>query len=57
MIDGSHLLWAVVLLGTTAAWITAGWRVANPFLPCRASSEGRQILLGVSVALSLTMAV
>jgi hypothetical protein len=45
-----------VLLGTTATWITVGWRVANPFLPYRTSREGRQILLGVSAALSLAMA-
>ncbi len=51
MIDGSHLIWAVVLFCTTVAWVTVGQRVANSYVPYRTSKEGRHILLLVSAAL------
>jgi hypothetical protein len=56
MIDSLHLIWAVVLFCTTAAWVTVGQRVANSYVPYRTSKEGRHILLLVSAALSLAMA-
>jgi hypothetical protein len=56
MIDSLHLIWAVVLFCTTAAWVTVGQRVANPYVPYRTSREGRQFLLLISAALSLAMA-
>ena len=49
MIDSLHLIWAVVLFCTTAAWVTVGQRVANSYVPYRTSKEGRHILLLVSV--------
>ena len=56
MIDGSHLIWAVLLFCTTAAWVTVGQRITNPYVPYRTTRAGRQLLFLVSAALGLAMA-
>ena len=56
MIESMHLIWAVLLFCITAAWVTIGGHIPNPYVPYRVSRTGKRALLLISAALSTTIA-